>query len=247
MNRQSFTVTNTSVDGRDIGPRPLGGTGIRPGGQVVQERAAQVAVRFEHARSCPEDPTMQLFLTDLSPSLGYGGNPGNDPAGLRHPALLAAARHVARACRCGHEYLQVLSFDLGGDFDIGPLTFKRADMATLTAAMESRNYGSGCSTLGPALAAATNILSDWDGPATVTVMSDFELTDPHSIRMLGELPAHVHAVVFTSPVHAELVAVSDDIEITHVAPTDTVETVAHAIHSQLIHHRPTGRRSRKAS
>lgn len=85
MNRPSFTVTNTSVDGRDVGPRPLGGSGIRSGRGAIQERAAQVAVRFEHARSCPEDPTMQLFLTDLSPSLGYGGNPGNDPAGLRHP------------------------------------------------------------------------------------------------------------------------------------------------------------------
>lgn len=247
MNRPSFTVTNTSVDRRDIGPRPLGGTGIRPGGRVVQERAAQVAVRFEHARSCPEHPTLQLFLTDLSPSLGYGGNPGNDPAGLRHPALLAAARHVARACRCGHEHLQVLSFDLHGDFDIGPLTFKRADMATLTAAMESRNYGSGCSSLGPAVTAAAEILSDWDGPATVTVMSDFELTDPHSISLLGDLPAHVHAVVFTSPVPAELNDLDDQVEITHVAPTDSIDTVAHAIHSQLIHHRPSGRRSRRAS
>lgn len=247
MNRPSFTVTNTSLDRRDVGPRPLGGSGIRSGGGVVQERAAQVAVRFEHARSCPEDPTMQLFLTDLSPSLGYGGNPGNDPAGLRHPALLAAARHVARACRCGHEYLQVLSFDLHGDFDIGPLTFKRADMATLTAAMESHNYGSGCSTLGPALTAATNILSDWDGPATVTVMSDFALTDPHSIGLLGDLPAHVHAVVFTAPPPVELIAVTDHVEVTHVAPTDTVDAVAHAIHAQLIHHRPTGRGSRRKS
>lgn len=247
MNRPSFTVTNTGVDGREVGPRCIGGSGIRSADGIVQERAALVTVRFEHARSCPEDPTKQLFITDLSPSLGYGGNPGNDPSGLRHPALLAAARHVARACRCDHEYLQVLSFDLGGDFDIGPLTFKRADMATLTQAMESRNYGSGCSSLGPAVTAAAEILSDWDGPATVTVMSDFELTDPHSISLLGDLPAHVHAVVFTSPVPAELNDLDDQVEITHVAPTDSIDTVAHAIHSQLIHHRPTGRRSRRAS
>jgi hypothetical protein len=242
----SFTVTRTGVGDRHVGPGAVDGSGLRKGVEL-RERAAHVAARFDPAGRCPAEPTINIAITDLSPSLGYGGNPGNDPAGLRHPALLVAARHVARACRCGREFIEVISFDLHGEFDIGPLSFNRADMRTLTTAMESTNYGSGCSTLGPALQTATRALAGWAGLATVTVMSDFELTDPDSISRLGDLPAHVHAVVFTSSVPHQLERLTDaGITVTTVAPTDPVEIVAHAIHHELTHHRPTSRRTRRS-
>jgi hypothetical protein len=136
-------------------------------------RAAQLAVTFGPPGRCPTNEAHEhKVITDLSGSLGGAGLTGNDPAGLRHAAVLKAAEKVAASCSCERERLQILSFDLTSELDIGPLPLTATGMKDLGRSLSSTNVGWGVSTLGPSLAAARASVHDFDGKVTITVLSD---------------------------------------------------------------------------
>jgi hypothetical protein len=195
-------------------------------------------VTFRNAGRCSGRPVDHHVITDLSGSLGGNSNVGNDPAGLRHAALLRAAEHVGRVCRCGLERLTVWSYDLNSPLDVGPLTLNRHGIPRLANALNDPNVGWGISTLGPALSAARSAAETAPGRCTLTVMSDYLLTDvPHIINDLAAFPADsIHAVVLTAPVPDALTA-HPHIHITQANWDDDPATVAHAIHTELTRYR----------
>jgi hypothetical protein len=174
--------------------------------------------------------------------MGRPGVAGNDATALRHTAVLAAAQRMARTCRCHHETLQLFSFDLHGDFDIGPVELNRHDVRAITGALTSPNYGYGCSVLGPALTAAAATAGSDDEVTTLTVLSDFQLFDMGSIDLLATFPAvSIHAVVLSAPVPAQLAAL-DNVTITSVGPTSDPAEIALVVYDQLRSGRRPSRR-----
>jgi len=249
MSGTNFTIGRLRVGPHACGPLGIGsGASLASASPSFDQRIGMVGAEFGPTGFCPQDPVEHKVITDRSPSLGYGANPGNDPAGLRHLAVWRAAQQVAARCRCGHEHLEVLSFDLTGALDTGRLGFDRAAIKALAQAMSSTDYGFGVSTLAPSLTAARHRLESHDGPATLTILSDFQLTDMATISELDDFPAWVHAVVFTAPVPSELQALADagDIAVTRVTPTDRAATVALAVYGELTRFRPDQRPPHRA-
>ena len=222
-------VTTPSIPGLGLLASPLPST---------IARAVRLRVRFSDPGRCSGRPVDHHVITDLSGSLGGNGAAGNDPAGLRHAALLRAGEDVARVCRCGHERLTVWSFDLSSPLDVGPVTLNRRGITALADALNDPNVGWGISTLGPALAAARHAADAAPGRCTLTVMSDYLLTDvPYIIDELAAFPADsIHAIVLTAPVPDALGA-HPHIHVTQANWDDDPATVAHAIHGEFIRYR----------
>jgi hypothetical protein len=202
-------------------------------------RAAGLHVTFTDAGRCSGHHIDNHVITDLSGSLGGNGAAGNDPAGLRHAALLRAAEHVARTCRCGHERLTVWSFDLNSPLDIGPVTIDRHGIPALAAALNDPDVGWGISTLGPALTSARAQAELAPGRCTLTVMSDYLLTDtPNILDKLAAFPADsIHAIALTAPV-PDALAAHPHVHTTQANWDDDPATVAHAIHAELTRYTP---------
>jgi hypothetical protein len=208
-------------------------------------RALGLHIQFGSCGRCSGYPIDHFIISDLSGSLGGNGAAGNDPAGLRHAAALRASEDVARTCRCGHERLTIWSFDLNSPLDVGPVTLDRHGIPILGAALNDPNIGWGMSTLGPALTAARSRAEQAPGRTTLTVMSDFLLTDtPHILDDLVEFPADsIHAIVLTAPVPDRL-AEHQHVTVTHANWDDDPATVAYAIHTELTRYRTHDRRPR---
>jgi hypothetical protein len=217
-------------------------------------RAQELIVDFGPPGDCPEHTDVKhLAFSDLSGSLGTAGLTGNDPAGLRHAAILKAAEKIGAVCTCGRETLQVLSFDLTSELDVGPCQLNPAGLRDLRRALSSTDVGWGISTLGPSLAAARTIVDDFDGKVTLTVMSDFILTDiPQILPDLASFPADsIHVVVLTAPPPAAL-ADYPNITVTAAGWSDDPAIVAKEVYAEFTKFRPLGRlrpkgRSRRRS
>jgi hypothetical protein len=194
-------------------------------------------VRFRPPGRCPAKGTrlLNLFSNDRSGSLGGGGN---DPSGLRLAALLLAAEHVANACRCGRELIQLRSFDLTSASDTPVLHLDKQGLKSLRQAIDADSSGGGISTLTPGLDALRSAAEAFDGTVSLTIFSDYLLTDwPAVLPALEAFPAdNIHAVVLTAPVPEQLVA-HPKITVTHASWQDDPAIVAHAVHDQIVAHR----------
>lgn len=214
----------------------------------ADERAGRLVVNFKPIGRCPKDEDVRHIVAfDLSGSLGGPGGTGNDPAGLRFAALLRAAETVAAACRCGRETLQVFSFDLTSEFEVGPVPLNRQGIGQLREALSSTNVGWGISTLGPSLAAARQSVAGFEGKVTITVASDFLLTDvPNVLRDLAGFPADsVHALVLTAPVPPVL-GNDPSITVTAAGWSDKPAIVAEALYQEFVRFRRPAQAPRKA-
>jgi hypothetical protein len=132
----------------------------------------------------------------------------------------------------------VWSFDLTSPLDIGPVTVDRHGIPALAAALNNPNVGWGVSTLGPALTAARAAVDQAPGRCTLTVMSDFLLTDvPYVLDDLAAFPADsIHAVVLTAPI-PDALTTHAHVHITQANWDDDPATVAHAVHTELTRYR----------
>jgi hypothetical protein len=223
-----------------LGSLGLGrGTNLAAPLPCIEGRAGEIEVALGPVGRCPRHGEVRhLGISDISGSLGGNGCAGNDPAGLRHAAFLCAADKIARVCRCGRESIQVFSFDLTSPLDVGPVRLNRAGFRDLQRALGERNVGWGISTLGPSLQAARDSIQGFNGKVTLTVMSDFLLTDlTTAIEDLAAFPADaIHAIALTAPAPPVLEA-HPQIAITTAGWSDKPAIVAEAIYEQLIRFR----------
>ncbi len=206
----------------------------------ASERTRNLYVNYGPPGTCPEVGEVEhRAVSDISGSLGGAGLTGNDPAGLRHAAILKAAEKIANVCDCGRESLQVLSFDLTSDLDVGPVKFNAAGLDQLRKSLSTTNVGWGISTLGPSLEAARAGLEDFDGKVTLTVLSDWMLTDtPGVIARLAEFPADsIHAIALTAP-PPEAFNEYPAIKVTTAGWSDDPAVVAEAIYGEFTRFRP---------
>ncbi|TDD62042.1 VWA domain-containing protein [Kribbella antibiotica] len=190
-------------------------------------------------RPSPE-PTITIVIADDSGSVI--GPAGADPVSNRYEEASRAFRAIGR--RGGkHELGAVLHFDTPTSGDVPPTPLTRAGLQRLRSGLHVPHDAAGASYLGASLNAATALAKHYrNHEATLVVLSDFELFDDNVDQVLDDLadfPGDVHAIVLGG---TQLDGLLDErVQITKAAHTDAPGTVARAIFTSLVAHRPGSR------
>ncbi|MGJ6122343.1 hypothetical protein QN239_07180 [Mycolicibacterium sp. Y3] len=181
--------------------------------------------------------TTTFILTDNSGSVCGAG--GNDPTTRRHDEALLTIRHVAVACRCGREQVALLPFDQPSPGLVLPQRLNGRGIRRLQRGMVIAERTGASSSLLPALTIAERLAKLTPHRAAVVVLSDFELCDHQSDRVLERLanfPGHVHAVVLGGLTPDQLEN-DERVAISEITPESQPGEVAQAIFDGLTAHR----------
>lgn len=180
--------------------------------------------------TCSGKPVRHIVLNDRSASLGGAGVGGADPIGLRYLSLLRAVEKIATSCRCRKEELELISFDLRSSFDLAPTPMHKKSIGKIRSALTTEDRGCGISTLAPAIAEATTSLDGFRGRSTLTVFSDWFLTDTE--QAVADLLAlevdHLHVVALSAPAPSGI-SESAQVTVTEASWSDDPALVAEAV------------------
>jgi hypothetical protein len=182
-------------------------------------------------------PTLVIALFDNSGSVT--GPSGNDPLSGRfaeaRKAFTAVGRRGSR-----RELGAVIHFDTPSRGDVSPTPLTWYGLPDLVLGLRVPPDSVGSSELAPSLQRAVELAeSRPTHRATLVVFSDFLLLDPnpnHVLARLAAFPGDVHAVVLGSRPPAGLQ--NERITVTCVMRDDPPGSVARALFSSLITHRP---------
>jgi len=182
----------------------------------------------------PVRPSLDIMVFDHSGSVVAVG--GNDPIGNRFREAGRALKVVAAWCTTKRSKAVVIHFDQpsNGDSPVVVLSSKFA-LPTLHAALQVPQDAWGTSDLVPSLSRAEDLAAAHpDHTVTVTICSDFELTDDDPaavLKRLAAFPGQVHAVVLNANPPEELRG--ENITITRLVHGDPPGAMAAALHRSL--------------
>lgn len=161
---------------------------------------------------------------------------GNDPIGERFAEAWLAIARVGARCRCGHELIDIASFDTPTSLDLPPTPIVGANSAAIKQSLAVPPDGAGSSCLAPSLARAEATARAYPGHHVIlVVLSDFQLfdSDPSGVlkRMLA-FRGDVHAVVLRAEPPQVLID-APNVTVTRVNYTSPPGTVARAVFRAL--------------
>ena len=212
----------------------LGPAGSGPSAAV----ASRQPITLGDPGICPPDGTTVAIVLDESASVTAGE--GNDPLSRRHYETSLAIRHVAAKCRCGHDRVTMVPFDMGSPGYVAPQSLTRTGVRRVQRGL--RHLAGGCgmsSELGPALDCVDTQVKTPPGNLALVVFSDFLLTDPNPSTVLARLrtfPGYVHAVVLGAQPPGVLVA-DPKVNVTRLTPASPPGAAARAVFDGLTHFR----------
>lgn len=230
------------LDGRLLPPADLHGD---QGSDVQRQKQPHSPgagiIRLGDSGTCPSGGTMVFIVDDGSPSVADVG--GNDPLSRRYAETALAIRHVATACRCKHDRVALVPFDIGAAGHVVPQPLTRHGVQILIRGLERRKSEVGMSSeLGPALDRVDGYMDRSRAAAALVVFSDFLITDQSPTSVLQRLrtfPGYVHAVALGAQPPRVLLA-DPDVAVTRLSPSSPPGSTAQALFDGLTHYRTRG-------
>lgn len=188
--------------------------------------------------SCPAGGTTVYVVLDGS--LSVASADGNDPLARRHEETALAIAHVASACRCRHDRVALIPFDVGSPGQVPPQPLTRSGVRRLRQGLRRLSIGYGLSSrLIPALAHIEQHAAGRSEALALVVFSDFFLTDQFptaAINRMCAFPGSVHAVVLGA-VPPRVLALYPDVAVTRLTPGSPPGAAARAVFDGLTRHR----------
>lgn len=211
---------------------------------AVARAHAVEPIRLDDPGSCPPHSTIVAIVLDESASVTTHG--GTDPLSRRHAEAALAIHHVAGACRCGHDRICLVPFDVDSAGYVAPQLLTSRGMRRIDRGLHRLANGWGQSSkLGPALEHVMSHAANRREGVAVVVFSDFLLTDANPAAVLLRLrsvPGYVHAVVLgTQP--PDVLVNDPTVTVTRLTPSSPPGTTARAVFDGLTRYRrrdPTG-------
>jgi hypothetical protein len=166
-------------------------TDIRPSATLaVKQKAGQPAcrprIRLGYPGRCPSGPTLAIFITEESGSLG--GPAGNDPVSNRYAEARRAATVLGRHCQCEHCLLAVVHFDTPTSGCVDPTPLTRAGRRSILSALAAPQDAAGSSSLELGLTRAEDIAAHHpDHKVVLIILTDWELFDANLPDLLARL------------------------------------------------------------